>query len=152
MRQGRPGAFGGVAMPPPAARQRPGELASRPALGLGEADRPQERAGLLVLHRPHAAMPELPVPYEKRHVTPAPAPVPRLRPSADEIAHHLGVPIHRGVTVQIAGAEPPQPQALRRQDRDRDGLRGFCGLIIHDEDHSSQKKHLLSRPYGQIVD
>src|SRR4051794_37034075 len=62
MRQGRPGSLRGVAMPPPAARQRPGELASGPPRRLGEADRSQERAGLLVLDSPHSEALELPVP------------------------------------------------------------------------------------------
>src|SRR6266545_4864155 len=101
--ESRPCGLGGVAVPPPAPRQSPGQLEAWPALRLGKTDHPDEGAGLLLLDSPHAGPPELRIAEEIGQVPPGPAPVPR---PPDE-AHHLGVRVHRGEVLEVARTEGP---------------------------------------------
>ena len=127
--QGGPGAFGGVAVPPPAPHEAPGQLETRPALRIGETDHPEERAGLLLLHRPHAGARELPVPQQEGQVPPGPAPVPR--PSAAEIARHFWVRFQCGVVIDVTLAKRPQPQSFRLQSRDAEPIHTESPLSLN---------------------
>ena len=115
--QGGPRPLRGIAHPPEAPRQSPGQLKTRPALRLGKTGHSDEQAGLSLLHGPHAETLQIPVPHEKRQVPPRPPPVPRLRPSA-QVAQNLGVRVQGRVVVEVALPERPQPKAFRRQGGD----------------------------------